>query len=123
MRSERKALFVGLISAIAVAAAGARPNCGTPTASLLASGIQGAIGSTVGPDRALYVTEGKTGRVLRVDPNTGETTVFASGLPPSIIPGLGGPMDVAFLGHTAYVLVTLVDPGVGGKSVDGIYRV
>jgi hypothetical protein len=32
-------------------------------------------------------------------------------------------MDVAFLGRTAYVLVTLVDSAVGGSSVDGIYRV
>jgi hypothetical protein len=32
-------------------------------------------------------------------------------------------MDVAFLGRTAYVLVTLVGPDVGGRDVVGIYRV
>jgi hypothetical protein len=32
-------------------------------------------------------------------------------------------MDVAFLDGTAYVLVTLVSPDVGGQDVDGIYRV
>jgi hypothetical protein len=37
--------------------------------------------------------------------------------------GIGGAMDVAFIGHTAYVLVTLVSPDVGGSDVDGIYRV
>ena len=32
-------------------------------------------------------------------------------------------MDVAFIGKTAYVLVTLVGPDVGGSDVVGIYRV
>jgi hypothetical protein len=31
-------------------------------------------------------------------------------------------MDVAFVGTTMYVLVTLVSPDVGGTSVDGIYK-
>jgi hypothetical protein len=31
-------------------------------------------------------------------------------------------MDVAFIGRTAYVLVTLVGPDVGGSSIVGIYR-
>ena len=37
--------------------------------------------------------------------------------------GFGGPVDVAFLGRTAYVLVTLVGPDVGGSDMVGIYRV
>jgi hypothetical protein len=91
---------------------------------LIADGIQGASGSTVGPDRALYVTEGATGRVLRVDPDTGDRSTFASGLPPSIV-GIGGAIDVSFIGKTAYVLVTLVGPDFGGDADDvvGIYRV
>jgi sugar lactone lactonase YvrE len=89
---------------------------------LLASGLQGGSGSTVGPGGALYVTEGAAGRVSRVDPITGQVTLYASGLPPSIV-GIGGAMDVAFIGHTAYVLVTLVGPDVGGSAVVGIYRV
>src|SRR4051812_44344044 len=82
-------------------------------------------GSTVGPDRALYVTDGKAGRVLRIDPRSGETTTFASGLPPSIPDvGIGGAMDVAFAGHTAYVLVTLVGPTFGQTDVvGGLYRI
>ena len=32
-------------------------------------------------------------------------------------------MDVAFIGKTAYALVTLVGPDVGGSDVVGIYRV
>ncbi len=86
--------------------------------------MESGSGSTVGPGGALYVTEGATGKVLRVDPVTGEVSTFASGLPKSII-GIGGAMDIAFIGKTAYVLVTLVGNDVGGTNndVDGIYRV
>lgn len=91
---------------------------------LLLSGLEGAQGSTVGPDGALYVTEQRAGRILRVDPRNGRTRVFASGLPQQIpAVGLGGPVDVAFLGNTAYALVTLVGPDVGGTSVPGIYKI
>ena len=41
----------------------------------------------------------------------------------SIIPGLGGTTDVAFIGGTAYALVTVVGPDVGGSDVVGIYRI
>jgi hypothetical protein len=96
--------------------------CGAPNATLLATGLQGATGSTIGPGGALYVTEGAAGRISRVDPQTGEITTFASGLPTRIIP-LGGAIDVAFIGQTAYVLVTLVGSDLGGNDVVGIYRV
>jgi hypothetical protein len=96
--------------------------CGAPTAAPLVTGLAGATGSTVGPGGALYVTEGAAGRVSHVDPQTGEVTTVASGLPPSLI-GIGGAIDVAFIGSTAYVLVTLVDSFVGGNAIDGIYRV
>jgi len=97
---------------------------GAPSAVLLATGLEGATGagSAIGPGGALYVAEGAAGRVSRFDPKTGEITTFASGLPQAIIP-IGGPMDVAFIGQTAYVLVTLVGPDVGGSDVVGIYRV
>jgi hypothetical protein len=88
----------------------------------LVSGLQGASGSTIGPDGAIYVTEGLVGRISRIDPSTGEVTTFAEGLPPSIV-GIGGAIDVAFARGTAYVLVTLVGPDVGGGDVVGIYRV
>jgi sugar lactone lactonase YvrE len=88
----------------------------------LVAGLQGGAGSTVGPDGALYVTESRAGRVSRVDPRTGRITTFASGLPPAVI-DIGGAVDVAFLGRTAYVLVTLVGPDVGGNATVGVYRV
>jgi hypothetical protein len=90
---------------------------------LFVSGLQGASGSAVGPGGALYVTEGASGRILRVDPRTGEVTTFASGLPPAVVPGLGGVIDVAFIDSTAYALVTLVGPDVGGTSTVGVYRI
>ena len=82
------------------------------TLATFGSGL--ASGSTIGPDRALYVTDPNTGSVLRVDRRTGAVTTFAEGLPPQVL-GVGGAMDVAFIGHTAYVLVTLV----GGDIIDG----
>ena len=69
----------------------------SPTAELFVFGLQGASGSTIGPDGALYVTEGAVGRISRVDLSTGAVTTFASGLPESII-GIGGAIDVAFIG-------------------------
>ena len=94
---------------------------GAPTAHKLVTGLERSRGSAVGPDGALYVTEAAAGRISRVNPKNGAVTTFATGLPisPSVA---GGAVDVAFLGHTAYALVTLVGPEVGGTSVDGIYR-
>ena len=37
--------------------------------------------------------------------------------------GIGGTTDVAFIGGTAYALVTVVGPDVGGSDVVGIYRI
>ena len=52
-------------------------------------------------------------------------TTFASGLPPAIPEvGIGGAIDVAFAGGSAYVLVTLVGPVFGQTDVvNGIYRI
>jgi hypothetical protein len=95
-----------------------------PIATLLVGGLASGSGSTLGPGGALYVTEGATGRVLRVNPQNGNVSEFASGLPP-ILPHIpiGGAMDVAFLDHTAYVLIALVSPEVGGSNTAGIYRI
>jgi sugar lactone lactonase YvrE len=90
---------------------------------VLVTGLEGSVGSTIGPDGALYVAEGAAGRVTRVDPRTGATTVFASGLPQRVNPDLGGAMDVAFLHNKAYVLVSLVGSDIGGSDTVGIYRV
>ena len=91
-----------------------------PTATLLVAGLEGGSGSTVGPGGALFVTESLAGRISRVDPQTGDITTIASGLPTRIL-GFGGAVDVAFIGDTAYALVTLV--GFDGSADVGIYRV
>lgn len=90
----------------------------------LASGLAGSVGSTVGPDGALYVPESALGRITRIDPATGAASTFAEGLP-ATLPwvGLGGAMDVAFHDGIAYALVTLVGSDVGGTDVVGIYRI
>jgi hypothetical protein len=118
-----------LVAMITPSAASASPPCQGPTATRLVTGlVEGAKGSTIGPDGALYVTEGAAGRISRVDPLTGEKTTFASGLPKAILSiggsSIGGAIDVAFIDNIAYVLVTLVsDPLFPSNDVDGIYRV
>src|SRR5919106_1804260 len=126
MGSQRKLLWlamavIGMIT-ITPSAASAAPPSPAPSTTQLLTGLEGGSGSTVGPGGALYVTESAAGRISRVDPRTGEITTFASGLPQSII-GIGGTTDVAFVGGTAYALVTVVGPAVGGSDVVGIYRV
>jgi hypothetical protein len=124
-------LTAAVIAMITLSVASAQRPCPGPTATLLVTGLdtglESAKGSTVGPDGALYVTEGAAGRISRVDPQTGEVTTFASGLPTAIISiggaFIGGAIDVAFIDNIAYALVTLVSPDVGGSHVDGIYRV
>jgi hypothetical protein len=121
-RRRSSFVFIALVAMVAASTATVSAASPSPVASRLVSGLASGSGSTVGPDGALYVTEGATGKVLRVDPATGAVTTFASGLPQWVI-GLGGAMDVAFLHGTAYVLVTLVSPDVGGSDADGIYRI
>ena len=87
-------------------------------------------GSTIGPHRALYVTDGSAGSVLRIDRRSGRVTTYATGLPPkAFATDIGGPVDVAFVGGTAYVLVTLVSGEITGvgpfgdpNDKNGIYR-
>jgi hypothetical protein len=120
--TRKLTIAVAVVSALALACATGGASAGelsTPT--LLTAGAGGS-GSTVGPDGALYATDGAEGRVLRVDPTTSAVTTYTTGLPKSIL-GFGGAVDVAFLGRTAYVLVTLVGPDVGGSAVVGVYRV
>ncbi len=94
-----------------------------PKGKLVTEGLLGSVGATIGPDAALYVAEGAVGQIRRVDLGNGSTSVFASGLPVQIIP-LGGVIDVAFHGHTAYALVSLIgDALLGATGTDGIYRI
>jgi len=124
MDTKRQVLLLAaaLIAITTPSVPTAQPACGKPSAALLVTGLEGASGSTIGPGGALYVTEGAAGRISRVDPKTGTITTFASGLPTAIAP-IGGVIDVAFIGTTAYALVTLVGSDIGGSNVVGIYRV
>jgi sugar lactone lactonase YvrE len=133
-RRGRRAAIVGVTFAFAATGAAAtsataatRTADSGPTLTHLArfgSGL--GSGSTVGPDGAVYVTDGVSGSVDRVDPRTGAVTVFATGLPPKVL-GIGGAMDVAFLDQRMYVMVTMVGgdvvggPHIGDATV-GIYR-
>jgi hypothetical protein len=112
-------LILGSISGVA-----AKGPLEQPTAVLLASGLEGASGSTIGPGGALYVAEGAAGRISQIDPQSGAITTFASGLPQAVMP-IGGAVDVAFIGETAYVLVSMVgsDLDPDNNNVVGIYRV
>jgi hypothetical protein len=105
-----------------VTASAGRVAVSSPT--LLFGGLTSGLGSTVGPDGALYVTDPVAGQIVRVDPTSGAATLFADCLPQQLSGvGLGGAMDVAFIGHTAYALVSVVDSQLGGTDVDGIYRI
>jgi hypothetical protein len=128
MGIKRTPLFAALVAALLVpsfvmpsVANATQPPPGTDTV-VLASGFQGTNGGTIGPDGALYLTEAAVGDVKRIDTRTGRVSTFATGLPPAVM-ALGGAVDIAFIGRTAYVLVTLVGPDVGGNSTNGIYRV
>src|SRR5262245_50070379 len=61
-----------------------------PSVTVIASGLEGAQGSAVGPGGDLFVTESVAGRLSRVNPNTGAVTTAATGLPICPIPGFGG---------------------------------
>ena len=128
MRDRRRApllllaTLLGALAAPAGAQAGPPPGADDPV--LLVTGLAGGSGSTVGPDGALYVPEPVSGEVSRIDPETGETTVVASCLPPQVLVGdAGGAMDVAFLDSTMYALTSMVSADVGGSAVTGIFRV
>lgn len=134
---------VGLVAAIVAPTASAHDRRGAseqgrrgPVVTQLASFGDGSFttGSTIGPDGALYVTDGSAGSVLRIDRRSGRVTTYATGLPTKAFPtDIGGPVDVVFVGRTAYVLVTLVsgeiiggpDAGPFGDPNDknGIYRI
>ena len=116
------ATLLGALAAPAGAQAGPPPGADDPV--LLVTGLAGGSGSTVGLDGALYVPEPVSGEVSRIDPETGETTVVASCLPPQVLVGdAGGAMDVAFLDSTMYALTSMVSADVGGSAVTGIFRV
>ena len=110
---------VGLVATVVAPTASAHDRRG-PVVTPLASFGDGSFvtGSTIGPDGALYVTDGSAGSVLRIDRRSGRVTTYATGLPTkAFATDIGGPVDVVFVGRTAYVLVTLVSGEiVGGED-------
>ena len=115
--------LVALAAMVVPLAASAAPAGGT---TWMEPHLGAASGSAVGPGGALYVPQPAAGEIWRVDPRSGDKTLFAQGLPQRF-PGLpfGGVMDVAFYGSTAYALVTVVEPGLVAcdPGLIGIYRV
>jgi hypothetical protein len=136
MSTRRRLLVAGvaLVAMMVPLAASAAPPAAEPgEPELLATLDAGAgSGSAIGPGGALYVSQPAAGEIWRVDPESGETTLYASGLPQKFeaLP-FGGVMDLAFIGSTAYALVSVV----GSNPADladllacnpqtiGIYRV
>jgi len=115
-------MTAGLVPAVLLPAAATAvpPGSPEPVAEVLATGLSGPIGSTIGPDGALYVADRAGGEVVRIDTTSGASTPFATGLP---VTAPGGVFDVAFVDDTAYLLISVVGPDVGGSDVGGVYRV
>jgi hypothetical protein len=132
---RRIGLFIaaaGLAAAVVPPTASAHDRNGPEVTRLTEFGGDDFVtGSTIGPGGALYVTDGVAGAVLRIDRRSGRVTSYADGLPPKAFPGfdIGGPVDVAFAGRTAYVLVTLVSGKLGDEpfgdpeAKNGLYRI
>ena len=133
--ARRIALFMAAIALVVGAVpptASAHDHKG-PVVTRLAGFGDGSFitGSTIGPDGALYVTDGSSGSVLRIDRRSGRVTTYATGLPTKAFSNdIGGPVDVVFVGRTAYVLVTLVSGEITGggpfgdpNDKNGLYRI
>jgi sugar lactone lactonase YvrE len=120
------AVVAAVVAATWIGTAAASAGAASPAPHLLYAGLDAGSGSTVGPDGRLYVNDPVNGTIVRVDPSTGHASTYADCLPRRLVPifGFSGGMDVAFIGHTAYALVTVVsDPLLGGSAPDGIYRI
>ena len=150
------ALAGAAVLSVAVVSAQEGPPPPPSAGSSIASGVS-STGADIGPDGALYagvggsaesgdavltlpadlaemfgiesVLFGDNSTVMRVDPETGEVTTYADGLP-SASDAVGGepfvsPADVVWVGDTLYVLITGGAPEVGGAAADwpnGVYR-
>lgn len=127
-KCHRLAAFIAVLAVMLVIPSSAgwarSPARSGPVVTMLNNTALGNLGSgsTIGPDGALYVTNGTAGTLVRVNPRNGSATVVGRGLPPQVM-GIGGAMDVAFVGRQAYVLVAAAGSDwADTDAVMGIYR-
>lgn len=151
-----KRTLILFAAAAAIAAAALLPSSvsaqdGPPpptSGELLSAELANTIGGVIGPDGALYVGEagtggdtpvttpdgeegtiGNTGRISRIDPETGERTTYAEGIPSAASnepdSGAAGVVDVAFIGNTLYYLTSGAQQGEEPleNSANGVYRI
>jgi hypothetical protein len=129
---KKVALVCVIVSCCAAAAAASRADDQSVEVSVYASGFNNPRGLKFGPDGDLYVVEaglggdheptfcvpdppspfdpyvsGYTGRITKIDSRTKEKTIVADLLPSTIdnTNTVLGPVDVAFIGKTLYVVV------------------
>ena len=149
---NRNILFVPAIAAAAMAVlitlsvqtTGAQQP-GPSAGSVLVGGLLQPKGLVVGPDGFIYIAEsgtggdtdftldgaayknGYTGRISKVDPDSGARTTVVDGLASNAFAEGGeavGPADVAFIGSTMYYLQTHAGDVWGFNDFEtGIYRV
>ena len=121
-RKKFMTVVLALVALVVPLAANGAPPAAQPSNPELLATLAGAAGSgsAVGPGGALYVAQPAAGEIWRVDPASGAKTLYASGLPRrfSQLP-FGGVMDVAFIGSTAYALVSVVGT-TNGNPVGGL---
>jgi sugar lactone lactonase YvrE len=126
MNVRHLALVAAVLAAVWIGTAAASADATPGAPHQLYTGLGGGSGSTVGPDGALYLNDPVNGTIVRVDASTGASSTYADCLPKQLgFVGIGGGMDVAFVGSTAYALVSVVsDPFFNLASPpDGIYRI
>lgn len=123
--SHRISFALAAALAVAVVVPATTTSAGRPATPVVrvlnATALGGAgAGSTIGPDGAIYVPNSLQGTLVRIDPVTGAERTVGTGLP---LPNGGfGAWDAAFIGGTAYALVTLAGSDIGQDAVMGIYR-
>jgi sugar lactone lactonase YvrE len=136
---------LAIVAASWAAGTGSAQGPGPTAGEQLTTGLLSPRGLKVGPDGMLYVAEagtggdtvinvdgadhnvGDSGRISRIDPETGERTTVADGLHSDFSSATMdsiGPADVAFIGDQLYYLQTHGGDDYGAPDTPtGVYRV